>query len=59
MFQTIAIGDLPEVKSGRSVLAASGQCISYNPHPNKEWDDACMRFMELEQIDPACAGHRN
>jgi sugar (pentulose or hexulose) kinase len=48
MLQAIATGHLPNVSAGRASMAESIECISYYPHRNGAWDDAYMRFGQMQ-----------
>ncbi len=48
MLQAIATGHLPDIQAGRSALAASIECISFEPRLSNAWHEAYARFKRLE-----------
>ncbi|MGA2890726.1 MAG: FGGY-family carbohydrate kinase [Terracidiphilus sp.] len=59
MLQAVATGHLADVRSGRSTIAESVQCLSFDPHRSERWDEAyaCFRVLEATEIDCAAGQH--
>jgi hypothetical protein len=52
MMQAIAIGHLSDIRQGRSAVAESCECQTYEPHHSAMWDEAfvrCERLMNRHQ----------
>jgi rhamnulokinase len=47
IMQAIATGHIGDLRQGRSVVAESCECRTYEPHPSAAWDEAFLRFMRL------------
>lgn len=48
MVQAVATGHLSDVRSGRTAIAESVQCSTFEPHRSDQWDEAYARFRTLE-----------
>jgi rhamnulokinase len=48
MLQAIATGHLKDIHEARSAIAASMECVFYEPHPSEAWDEAFVKFKRLE-----------
>jgi rhamnulokinase len=48
MLQAIATGHLRDIQTGRAAIAASVECVSYEPRPSAGWDEASAKFKCLE-----------
>ena len=48
MVQAVTTGSLPDMKSGLAAIAASVQCVAYDPRPNNQWDDGAGLFQTIE-----------
>jgi rhamnulokinase len=48
MLQAIATGCISSFEFGRDAIGESVQCIEYEPHATRPWDDAYGRFCTLE-----------
>lgn len=48
MLQAVATGHLPHLQAGRTAIAESVQCSSFEPHRSDAWDEAYARFKRLE-----------
>jgi rhamnulokinase len=49
MLQAVATGHLPHLSAARVALADSVQCCSFEPRPSDAWDEAYIRFKQLEK----------
>ena len=49
ILQLIALGALPDIDSGRQLVAQTESLKNYVPERNDDWDDAYMRFKSIIQ----------
>lgn len=54
MMQAIATGQLASIPSGKDTVAASIERQLYYPQASGAWDDAFVRFKEIELTNQVC-----
>jgi rhamnulokinase len=48
MLQAVATGHLPDLSAGREAISDSIQCCAFEPRPSDAWDEAYIKFKDLE-----------